>query len=302
MAESEIERQYRDMRILGIGGGTTEILTAWPPKSLAISHDRPAQSTLDPDVDRPTPRRPTAMAAKLAEIDAELAKALGGGGAEVRRTPSRPRQADRPRTHRAAGRRRTRRSWSCARWPPTAATSRSAPAWSPASAWSNGVECLIVANDPTVKGGTSNPWTLQEDPARQPDRAARTGCRVISLVESGGADLPTQKEIFIPGGQMFRDLTRLSAAGHPDHRAGVRQLHRRRRLHPRDVRPRGDDQGTLEGLPGRPAAGEDGHRRGVRRRVAGRGRDARPQSRVWPTTSPSTSSTRSASAAASWPG
>ena len=38
---------------------------------------------------------------------------------------------------------------------------------------------------------------------------------MISLVESGGADLPTQKEIFIPGGRMFRDLTRLSAAGIP---------------------------------------------------------------------------------------
>jgi acetyl-CoA carboxylase carboxyltransferase component len=34
-------------------------------------------------------------------------------------------------------------------------------------------------------------------------------------VESGGADLPTQKEIFIPGGRVFRDLTRLSAAGIP---------------------------------------------------------------------------------------
>src|SRR6202012_2534996 len=38
---------------------------------------------------------------------------------------------------------------------------------------------------------------------------------VISLVESGGADLPTQKEVFVPGGQLFRDLTRLSAAGIP---------------------------------------------------------------------------------------
>jgi acyl-CoA carboxylase subunit beta len=38
---------------------------------------------------------------------------------------------------------------------------------------------------------------------------------VIGLTESGGADLPTQKDIFIPGGQMFRDLTRLSAAGIP---------------------------------------------------------------------------------------
>jgi len=34
MAESEIERQYRDMRILGIGGGTTEIMTALAAKSL----------------------------------------------------------------------------------------------------------------------------------------------------------------------------------------------------------------------------------------------------------------------------
>jgi acetyl-CoA carboxylase carboxyltransferase component len=34
-------------------------------------------------------------------------------------------------------------------------------------------------------------------------------------VESGGADLPSQKEIFIPGGAIFRDLTRLSAAGIP---------------------------------------------------------------------------------------
>jgi acetyl-CoA carboxylase carboxyltransferase component len=38
---------------------------------------------------------------------------------------------------------------------------------------------------------------------------------LINLVESGGADLPTQKEIFIPGGRIFRDLTRLSAAGIP---------------------------------------------------------------------------------------
>jgi len=38
---------------------------------------------------------------------------------------------------------------------------------------------------------------------------------LVNLVESGGADLPTQKEIFIPGGQIFRDLTRMSASGIP---------------------------------------------------------------------------------------
>jgi alkylation response protein AidB-like acyl-CoA dehydrogenase len=36
MSESEVERQYRDMRILGIGGGTTEILTALAAKSLGF--------------------------------------------------------------------------------------------------------------------------------------------------------------------------------------------------------------------------------------------------------------------------
>jgi acyl-CoA carboxylase subunit beta len=38
---------------------------------------------------------------------------------------------------------------------------------------------------------------------------------VINLVESGGADLPTQAEIFIPGGQLFHDLTELSSMGIP---------------------------------------------------------------------------------------
>ncbi len=60
-----------------------------------------------------------------------------------------------------------------------------------------GVECLIVANDPTVKGGTSNPWTLKKI-LRANQIALQNRLPVISLVESGGADLPTQKEIFIP--------------------------------------------------------------------------------------------------------
>jgi acetyl-CoA carboxylase carboxyltransferase component len=73
---------------------------------------------------------------------------------------------------------------------------------------------MLVAHDPTVKGGTSNPWTLKKV-LRANQIALENRLPVISLVESGGADLPTQKGIFIPGGQMFRDLTRLSAAGIP---------------------------------------------------------------------------------------
>ncbi|MBZ5735968.1 acyl-CoA carboxylase subunit beta [Nocardioides sp. TRM66260-LWL] len=77
-----------------------------------------------------------------------------------------------------------------------------------------GVECLITANDPTVKGGASNPWTVRKI-FRASQIAAENGLPTISLVESGGADLPTQKEIFIPGGRLFRDLTRSSAAKQP---------------------------------------------------------------------------------------
>ena len=77
-----------------------------------------------------------------------------------------------------------------------------------------GVECLVMAHDPTVKGGASNPWTLRKIfRAMQISRENRLP--LVSLVESGGADLVSQKEIFIPGGQLFRDLTRSSAAGVP---------------------------------------------------------------------------------------
>jgi acetyl-CoA carboxylase carboxyltransferase component len=78
----------------------------------------------------------------------------------------------------------------------------------------SGVECLVVASDPTVKGGASNPWTLRKT-FRANDIARTNRLPVITLLESGGADLPTQAEIFIPGGGLFRDLTRLSAAGIP---------------------------------------------------------------------------------------
>ena len=77
-----------------------------------------------------------------------------------------------------------------------------------------GVECLISGSDPTVRGGASNPYTLKKT-LRANEIAMQNRLPVIGLTESGGADLPTQKDIFIPGGAMFRDLTQLSAAGIP---------------------------------------------------------------------------------------
>ncbi len=78
----------------------------------------------------------------------------------------------------------------------------------------SGVECLITASDPTIKGGASNPYTMRKT-FRGADIAMENRLPTINLVESGGADLPTQGEIFIPGGRMFRDLTNRSAAKMP---------------------------------------------------------------------------------------
>ena len=77
-----------------------------------------------------------------------------------------------------------------------------------------GVECLISANDPTVKGGALNPYSLRKS-FRAAEIAQQNNMPSINLTESGGADLPTQKDIFIPGGRGFRDLTRSSAAKRP---------------------------------------------------------------------------------------
>ncbi|MEU5437800.1 carboxyl transferase domain-containing protein [Streptomyces sp. NPDC020719] len=154
-----------------------------------------------------------AMLGKLAELDAEHAKALAGGGAKYTER------------HHKRGKLPARERIELLVDPDTPFLELS-----PLAAWGSeypvgasmvtgigvveGVECLITANDPTVRGGASNPWTLKKAlRANEIAYANRLPC--ISLVESGGADLPSQKEIFIPGGALFRDITRLSAAGIP---------------------------------------------------------------------------------------
>ncbi|MGZ4785751.1 MAG: acyl-CoA carboxylase subunit beta [Acidimicrobiales bacterium] len=77
-----------------------------------------------------------------------------------------------------------------------------------------GVECVISANDPTVRGGTSTPTTVAKG-LRAQEVALRNRLPLINLTESGGADLPRQADIFVPGGATFRGLTQLSAAGIP---------------------------------------------------------------------------------------
>ena len=78
----------------------------------------------------------------------------------------------------------------------------------------SGVECVLAANDPTVKGGATNPLSLRRS-LRAMEIARTNRLPLINLTESAGADLPKQAEIFVPGGESFRNLTQLSAAGIP---------------------------------------------------------------------------------------
>jgi acyl-CoA carboxylase subunit beta len=157
--------------------------------------------------------RREAMLARLAELDAEHAKALAGGGQKYTQR------------HRARGKLLARERIELLIDPDSPFLELS-----PLAGYGTGypvggsvvtgvgvicdTECVLIASDPTVRGGSTNPWTLRKV-LRASDIALRNRLPLVNLVESGGADLPTQKEIFIPGGQIFRDLTRMSAAGIP---------------------------------------------------------------------------------------
>jgi acyl-CoA carboxylase subunit beta len=157
--------------------------------------------------------RRAAMLGRIADLDAEHAKAVAGGGEKY---------VDR---HRKRGKLLARERIELLLDPDSPFLELS-----PLAAWGsdfavgasvvtgigvvNGVECVVAASDPTVRGGSSNPWTVQKS-FRAADIALENRLPLINLVESGGADLPTQKEIFIPGGRIFRDLTRLSANNIP---------------------------------------------------------------------------------------
>jgi 3-methylcrotonyl-CoA carboxylase beta subunit len=80
-----------------------------------------------------------------------------------------------------------------------------------------GVECVIVANDATVKGGTYFPLTVKKH-LRAQDIARENRLPCLYLVDSGGAFLPAQDEVFPDRdhfGRIFYNQAQLSAAGIP---------------------------------------------------------------------------------------
>jgi acyl-CoA carboxylase subunit beta len=73
----------------------------------------------------------------------------------------------------------------------------------------SGRECIIIANEATVKGGAVSEIGQLKN-RRLSDVGTENRLPSISLVESAGADLPVQAKIFVPGGRGFREITRRS--------------------------------------------------------------------------------------------
>ena len=81
----------------------------------------------------------------------------------------------------------------------------------------SGRECVIVANDATVKGGTYFPMTVKKH-LRAQEIARKNGLPCLYLVDSGGAFLPMQDEIFPDRehfGRIFFNQANMSAEGIP---------------------------------------------------------------------------------------
>ena len=79
----------------------------------------------------------------------------------------------------------------------------------------HGREVMVVANDPTIKGGAYYPMTVKKH-LRAQEVAAETALPCVYLVDSGGANLPHQAEVFPDRehfGRIFYNQARMSSAG-----------------------------------------------------------------------------------------
>jgi geranyl-CoA carboxylase beta subunit len=77
-----------------------------------------------------------------------------------------------------------------------------------------GKRCIVTASDSAIKGGSICPMGLEKS-LRAQQVALENKLPVINLIESGGANLLYQSEIFVSGGRIFCNQARLSAAGIP---------------------------------------------------------------------------------------
>jgi acetyl-CoA carboxylase carboxyltransferase component len=163
-------------------------------------------------------RNAAAMAAQVDDLRSQLARVRGGGGAaSVARHRSRGKLTARDRIDRLVD-------------PGTPFLEFSALAANgmygddaPAAGVITGIgtisgtDCVIVANDATVKGGTYYPMTVKKH-LRAQEIAEQNGLACVYLVDSGGAFLPLQADVFPDRdhfGRIFYNQARMSAQGIP---------------------------------------------------------------------------------------
>lgn len=143
----------------------------------------------------------------------------------------------------------------------------------------SGRECVIVANDATVKGGTYYPMTVKKH-LRAQEVALEN--RLLYLPRRLRGRLPPHAGRGLPRPRALRaDLLQPGAdvgRRHPADRGRPRLLHGGRRVRPRDERRGRDRAQSGHDLPRRPSPGEGRHRRGRHRRGTGRRRG--PRARV----------------------
>jgi geranyl-CoA carboxylase beta subunit len=77
-----------------------------------------------------------------------------------------------------------------------------------------GIRCMVSASDSGIKGGTITPMGQQKN-LRSQQIALENKLPFVRLVESGGANLLYQADIFVPGGRTFANQARMSARGIP---------------------------------------------------------------------------------------
>ena len=238
------------------------------PMERLASKIRPVARSSAPTA-RITRRSPTSCAARSPRF-------ASGGPPAGPRPSHRTRQAAGARPHRRARSTRAARSSRSARSRPTACTTATRPAAGIVTGIGriHGREAMIVANDATVKGGTYFPLTVKKH-LRAQEIALENRLPCVYLVDSGGAFLPLQADVFPDRdhfGRIFYNQARMSAAAIPQVAvvmgsctAGGAYV------------PAMSDEAVIVAQPGndlprRPAAGEGGDRRGRDRRGARRRR------------------------------
>ena len=158
----------------------------------------------------------------------------------------------------------------------------------------SGRECVIVANDATIKGGTYYPMTVKKH-LRAQEIAGQNRLPCIYLVDSGGGFLPEQDNVFPDRehfGRIFYNIANMSAAGIPQIACVMGSCTAGGAYVPAMSRRVDHRQGPGHDLPRRPAAGEGGDRRGGDRRRSSAAPRCTRASPASPTTTRSTTRTR----------